>query len=77
MYYMAEFNIRNFKFWGEALEVVKHLKEEDLLEEAETLIETAFETETPTAKQLNDYVSFYLEDDLVENLAKELWPKND
>jgi hypothetical protein len=74
---MAEFNIRNFKFWCEALEVVKRLKEEDLLEEAETLIETAFETETPTDDQINDYVSFYLEDDLLEIYDKALWPKND
>lgn len=77
MYYMAEFNICNFKFWGPALEVVKRLKEEeDLIEEAETLIETAFEGETPTQSQINDYVGFYLEDDLLEIYDKALWPED-
>ncbi len=76
MYYMTEFNIRNFKFWGPALEVVKRLKEEDLIEEAETLIETAFEGETPTQCQINDYVGFYLEDDLLEIYDKALWPED-
>jgi hypothetical protein len=75
MDYKVEFNIDNFEFWGGARRVIAQLRKEDLLEDAESLIETAFEGETPTATQINDYVWFYIEDDLLEIYDKALWPE--
>jgi hypothetical protein len=75
MEYSVEFDINTFEFWGGARQVMKLVREEDLLEDAETLIETAFEGETPTKTQINDYVWFYLEDDLREIYDKALWPE--
>jgi hypothetical protein len=75
MKYAIDFDINSFEFWGGARQVIELVKEEDLLEEAESLIETAFEGETPTATQINDYVWFYLEDDLLEICDKALWPE--
>jgi hypothetical protein len=74
--YSVEFDIDSFEFWSGARQVIERLREEDLLEEAATLIETAFEGETPTETQVNDYVWFYLEDDLLEIYDKALWPED-
>ena len=73
--YSVDFDINTFEFWGGARHVIERVKEEDLLEEAESLIETAFEREMPTATQINNYVWFYLEDDLLEIYDKALWPE--
>ena len=74
--YTVDFDIDTFEFWSGAREVIKQVREEDLLEDALALIETAFEGETPTATQINDYVWFYLEDDLKEIFDKVLWPED-
>ena len=74
--YTVDFDIDSFEFWGNARKVVEQLRKEDLLEDALVLIETAFEGETPTATQINDYVWFYLEDDLLEIYDKALWPED-
>ena len=76
MKYAVDFDINTFEFWSGARRVVEQLRKEDLLEDALVLIETAFEGETPTATQINDYVWFYLEDDLWEIYEKVLWPKD-
>lgn len=76
MKYAVDFDINTFEFWSGARQVVEQLRKEDLLEDASVLIETAFEGETPTATQINDYVWFYLEDDLWEIYEKVLWPKD-
>lgn len=76
MKYAVDFNIDNFEFWGGARQVIEQVRKEDLLEDTLVLIETAFEGETPTATQINDYVWFYLEDDLLEIYEKVLWPKD-
>lgn len=76
MYYSVDFDIDTFEFWGGARQVVEQLRKEDLLEDALVLIETAFEGETPTETQINDYVWFYLEDDLKEIYGKSLWPED-
>ena len=76
MKYAVDFDINTFEFWSGAIRVVEQLRKEDLLEDALVLIETAFEGETPTATQINDYVWFYLEDDLWEIYEKVLWPKD-
>ena len=73
--YTVDFDINTFEFWGAAIDVIKQLREEDLLEDALVLIETAFEGSTPTRGQINDYVSFYLEEDLLE-IYKVLWPED-
>lgn len=74
--YTVDFDINSFEFWGNACKVVEQLRKEDLLEDALVLIETAFEGGTPTKTQINDYVSFYLEDDLLEIYDKVLWPED-
>lgn len=76
MKYAVDFDINTFEFWSGARQVVEQLRKEDLLEDASVLIETAFEGETPTETQINDYVWFYLEDDLWEIYEKVLWPKD-
>jgi hypothetical protein len=75
MDYADKFDINTFEFWGGARQVIARIREEDLLEDAETLIESAFEGATPTATQINDYVWFYIEDDLLEIYDKALWPE--
>lgn len=74
--FTVDFDIDGFEFWGGARQVVEQLRKEDLLEDALVLIETAFEGETPTETQINDYVWFYLEDDLLEIYDKALWPED-
>lgn len=74
--YTVDFDIDSFEFWGAARDVIKQVRKEDLLEDALVLIETAFEGGTPTKTQINDYVSFYLEDDLLEIYDKALWPED-
>ena len=76
MKYSVDFDISTFEFWGGARQVVEQLRKEDLLEEASVLIETAFEDNNPTATEINDYVWFYLEDDLLEFYDKVLWPED-
>ena len=76
MKYAVDFDIDNFEFWGGARRVIEQVRKEDLLEDASVLIETAFEGETPTATQINDYVWFDLEDDLLEIYEKVLWPED-
>ena len=73
--YTVDFNIDTFEFWGGAIDVIKQVRKEDLLEDAMTLIENAFGDETPTMTQINDYVWFYLEDDLREIYDRALWPE--
>jgi hypothetical protein len=74
--FTVDFDIDSFEFWSGARQVVEQLRKEDLLEDASVLIETAFEGETPTETQINDYVWFYLEDDLKEIYGKSLWPED-
>jgi hypothetical protein len=74
--FTVDFDIDSFEFWSGARQVVEQLRKEDLLEDALVLIETAFEGETPTETQINDYVWFYLEDDLKEIYGKSLWPED-
>jgi hypothetical protein len=74
--FTVDFDIDTFEFWGPACQVVEQLRKEDLLEDASVLIEAAFEGETPTATQINDYVWLYLEDDLLEIYDKLLWPES-
>lgn len=76
MKYAVDFDINTFKFWFRALDVIKRVKEKDLLEDAMICIEAAFEGKTSTDIQINDYVWFHLEDDLWEMQQKALWPGN-
>ncbi len=75
MNYAVEFDINTFEFWGGAVRVMEQVRNEDLLEDAESLIETAFEGKTPSATEINDYVWFYLEDDLWDIYEEVLWPE--
>lgn len=76
MKYAVDFDIDTFEFWSPACQVVEQLRKENLLEDALVLIETAFEGKTPTKTEINDYVGFYLEDDLLEIYDKVLWPED-
>ena len=76
MKYAVDFDIDTFEFWSGGRQVIEQVRKENLLEDAETLIETAFEGKTPTATEINDYVWFYLEDDLLEIYDKILWPED-
>lgn len=76
MKYAVDFDIDNFEFWSGARQVIEQVRKENLLEDALVLIETAFEGKTPTSTEINDYVWFYLEDDLLEIYDKVLWPED-
>ena len=69
----VDFDINTFEFWASTRGIIKQVRKEDLLEEAAVCIETAFEDETPTEIQINEYVWNYLEDDLWEIYNKALW----
>lgn len=76
MEYKVDFYIDTFEFWGGARQVIAQLRKEKLIDEAEALIETAFEDKIPNATEINDYVWFYLEEDLLEMYDKVLWPED-
>ena len=76
MKYAVDFDIDTFEFWGGARQVIEQVRKEDLLEDTLVCLETAFEDKTPTAGEINDYIWFYLEDDLWEIYEKVLWPED-
>jgi len=62
MHYKVDFDITTFEFWGSAKDVFDRCVQEDKLEELERLIEDTFCCSTPSDIEINDFVSFDVED---------------
>ena len=68
MQYKVDFDIENFEFWGNARNVVKRCIRENKFEDLEILIEDIFEDSIPSDVEINDFVSFDVEDLIFENV---------
>lgn len=47
-----------FEPWGQAREIYERVKEEDKLDELESLLEEVFTSELPTDTQINDLLAY-------------------
>lgn len=77
MEYTKEFDVQDFNFWAGAQQRIDavnayaaNTRNWGVIDELQSLIEQAFDGETPTETEVNDYVWYTLEDDIRESLME-------
>lgn len=72
LYFKKEFDVSTFEFWGPAKDVVKNLRAEHMIGILQEIIEDSFCGKTPTAVEINNFVSYVVPEEFKEMFGIEV-----